>query len=328
MKIKIGSMFNQNVHNFFKISINSMMKRGLSILTKKNNIKKDGWRKKMKLLLISFWEKKKQKKLFLWRTMFLHSISISSFWRISFTSWSSPFSIASKSFSFESSVIFCFFFFLWKWEIDLVGFVFFPFLSLFGDGFKKREEKERKERNKGVKKKSEREREREREKGRRNWRRKREKNKKRKRKDQFSKNRVLKVVVFFLSVSPPFSLQIMRISENELFLIHNPLDFKEERRNIFSLFLSLLKKKALSPLFFSRDEWDSANFLFFQRRNRVAAIPLPPFFIIPQSFKRKKQRTKNNSFFFEIFFLDFILFDLVFFFSCWFDIFPLHSKNK
>ena len=57
------------------------------------------------------------------------------------------FQLHQKAFFPESSAIFCFFFFLWKWEIDLVGFVFFPFLSLLemGSKKKKRGQKEEKE---------------------------------------------------------------------------------------------------------------------------------------------------------------------------------------
>ena len=275
MKINLGSMFNQNVHNFFKTSINSIMKRGLSILTKKNNIKKDGW-KKMKLLLISFWEKKKQKKLFLWRTTFLHSISISSFWRISFTSWSSPFSIASKSFSFESSVIFCFFFFFVKvgYWFGWICFLSFSFTFWRWVQKKKRKGKREIKGSKGEKREVKRKRKREKK-----LKKKEREKQKKKKKDQFSKNRALK-----------------------------PL-------------LSL-------PSFFKRWVRFISKCLFFQGEIELLQFHSLPFLSSHNLSRERNKKQKNNFFFFEIFFLYFILFDLVFFFSCWFDIFPLHSKNK
>ena len=110
--------------------------------------------------------------------------------------------------------------------LDLFSFLFFHFLEM---GSKREKKRKGKREIKGSKRKEREVKEKEKEKKGEETEEEREKNKKKKKKDQFSKNRVLKVVPPLLSLSP----------------------------------------------LFSRDE-------IFSRRNRVAAIPLPPFFYLPQ----------------------------------------------
>ena len=110
LNIKIGSVVNQTFHNFFKTIVSSNMKRGISILEQKRKLLKKLNQSNLihKILITPTNNKHKKKKHFQreertssWKL----TLRFCFVWRISFTSWCSPFSIASKRFSSEYSAI-------------------------------------------------------------------------------------------------------------------------------------------------------------------------------------------------------------------------------